>query len=132
MQFAAISLRAQLSAAPLKQNSEGLRQLVIPRLRAQLSAAPLKRLVGLLAPGCVSRLRAQLSAAPLKPHFSFSLFCVLFLSPRSIERGPVEAGWHGVCNSAGVWSPRSIERGPVEAIRIPFVLVLFVPVSALN
>ena len=40
------SFRAQLSAAPLKQNALTQNMLLIVAFRAQLSAAPLKRMVG--------------------------------------------------------------------------------------
>ena len=61
-------------------------------------------------------LRAHVSAAPLKHNLGAVRLLDLAGSPRSCERGPVEAReeWH--CDRQVVdCSPRSCERGPVEA-----------------
>src|SRR5207244_4081202 len=113
------ALRALTSAAPLKQACRKACRTIVRALRALTSAAPLKRLEGF----CVVRAGDS--------------------SPRSHERGPIEA-------KGGLWadpeaersvlalsragpiccdairffsvetlrhSPRSHERGPIEAIR---------------
>ena len=60
-------------------------------------------------------LRAQLSAAPLKPVFVRHAHRPRQVTPRSIERGPVEAPFGGDKQLETGATPRSIERGPVEA-----------------
>ncbi len=83
-------------------------------IRAQLSAAPLKSRGP--APGGRGRcaIRAQLSAAPLKLVLRPDRSLRLGLHPRSIERGPVEVRLGVECQWRVEIHPRSIERGPVE------------------
>src|SRR5260370_1300633 len=84
-------LRAQLSAAPLKRiHSHCLPPCHSP-LRPQLSAAPLKLVAGEPAGHRIAPLRAQFRTAPLKLTVFRRVWCLFFHSPRSIERGPVEA-----------------------------------------
>src|SRR6266404_8792434 len=85
------TLRAHVSAAPLKRANGVGRCPRLISLRAHVSAAPLKPAVlGHMGPSILS-LRAHVSAAPLKRigHILGVLFCRL--SPRSRERGPIEA-----------------------------------------
>ncbi len=67
--WAARSLRGQQTAAPLKHGSRRVRREPLPGLRGQQTAAPLKR-------------SPELRTA-----------CRLRRSPRSTDRGPIEAVW---------------------------------------
>ena len=113
------SLRAQLSAAPLKPESLPCFALAERPLRAQLSAAPLK-------PGFTAVTRTNFPFPPRSiergpVEAPSARTCSLFWSgpPRSIERGPVEASSANTCSIPATDPPRSIERGPVEAISAP-------------
>jgi len=116
------SLRAQLSAAPLKLYSASVSVSVSVSSPRSIERGPIEagRFVWRL-PAYPSTLRAQLSAAPLKPQSRVPDVRLVGYSPRSIERGPIEAmllpALHGVAHV----SPRSIERGPIEASTTPSV-----------
>ena len=60
-------------------------------------------------------LHALTSVAPLKHDGPEEIQAALNTSPRSHERGPVEAGHKELAATVLGISPRSHERGPVEA-----------------
>ncbi len=85
-------------------------------LRGLTTAAPLKQRGDQMAAGDVRPLRGLTTAAPLKQDAVFFDARREFVSPRSHDRGPVEAHSHA-CESQAcdAISPRSHDRGPVEA-----------------
>ncbi len=91
------------------------RMMLANGLRALRSAAPLKRSFGHNLPLDLSRLRALRSAAPLKRLESSRGCSWAWWSPRSQERGPIEACVVAAGPSWAFASPRSQERGPIEA-----------------
>ena len=105
-----------MSAAPLKHEDRAVNLDAAPALRAHMSAAPLKR-------GKRSSVKARMLGTPRSHERGpveaekLGVFVDAFNddTPRSHERGPVEArrGWPR-CGVRGN-TPRSHERGPVEA-----------------
>ncbi len=92
MSFPRSYLRALRSAAPLKLSSVVSPRVNLIYLRALRSAAPLKRqLVANASELPLGDLRALRSAAPLKHGATSFTFTSEGASPRSPERGPVEA-----------------------------------------
>ena len=85
-------------------------------IRAHVSAVPLKRKVVLHDSLWLLAIRAHVSAVPLKRFVCIHGSMGRNVHPRSRERGPVEAT-RQVCTSIPPKRhPRSRERGPVEAI----------------
>gem|GEM_PF-3014353 len=88
----AARLRDQLIAAPLKPHTAPeLAGLTGSGLRDQLIAAPLKPFCGDSGQELDGCLRDQLIAAPLKRSCSGHAGDLIIRSPRSIDRGPIEA-----------------------------------------
>ena len=84
-------------------------------LHAHTSVAPLKLSAFEKAWPGPAALHAHTSVAPLKPFLRRHHTLHITLSPRSHERGSVEATLDGLSQSVHEPSPRSHERGSVEA-----------------
>ncbi len=87
----------------------------VSTLRALISAAPLKPEAWTQHPGRVDALRALISAAPLKPNCRPRAALSRFHTPRSYQRGPIEAHLRAGDDANERTTPRSYQRGPIEA-----------------
>ena len=110
-----LPLRGQPTAAPLKPATTGKPWTAAPTLRGQPTAAPLKPEIREYLNRKEQPLRGQPTAAPLKRTHTVVPVGSSGSSPRSTNRGPIEAQFAAPAEDPFEFSPRSTNRGPIEA-----------------